>query len=89
MYYKFNINDPDVSKTSEENGCAKSRDEVLKPLWTTGDILPTNLVGILEHQNVDEIDDDELDLSDNTWWDRDNYDEEIDCDVDCDEEFDD
>ena len=58
---------------------------MLKSLWTTGDILPTNLVGILEQQNVDEIDDDELNLSDNTGWDRDNYDKEIDCDIDSDE----
>ena len=61
---------------------------MLQPLWTTKDILPTNLTDILEHQNIDETDDDELDLNDDTGWERDNYDEEIDCDF-SDNEFDD
>ena len=52
------------------------------------DILPTNLADILEHQNVDETDDDELDLNDDTGWDSDNYDEESDCDVESDDKFD-
>ena len=52
-------------------------------------ILPTNLADILEHQNVDKTDNDELDLNDDTGWDSDNYDEEIDCDVDSAGEFDD
>ena len=47
---------------------------MLEPSWTMGDILPTNLADILEHQNVDETDDDELDLNDDTGWDSDNYD---------------
>ena len=69
------IKDPDVLKTREENGWTKIHDEVLEPLWTIGGILPTNLADILEHQNVDETDDDELDLNDDTGWDSDNYDE--------------
>ena len=48
-----------------------------------------NLADILEHQNVDETDDDQLDLNENTGWDSDNYDEEIDCDVDSDDTLDD
>ena len=82
------IKDPDVPKPSEENGWTKNHDEVLEPLWTMDDILPTNLADILGHQKVDKTDDDELDLNDDTGWDSDNYDEEIDCDVDSDDEFD-
>ena len=48
-----------------------------------------NLADILEHQNVDETDDDQLDLNENTGRDSDNYDEEIDCDVDSDDTLDD
>ena len=83
------INNPDVPKPSEENGWTKNHDEVLEPLWTSEDILPTNLADILEHENADENDDDELDLNSDTGQDSDNYDEEIDCDVDSDNEFDD
>ena len=82
------IKDPDAPKPSEENGWTKNHDEVLEPLWTMDDILPTNLADILGHQKVDKTDDDELDLNDDTGWDSDNYDEEIDCDVDSDDEFD-
>ena len=71
------IKDPDVAKPSEENVQTKNHSEVLEPLWTMGDILPTNLADILDHQNVDETDDDELDLNDNTGWDSDTYDEEM------------
>ena len=67
------IKDPDVLKPREENGWTKIHDEVLEPLWTIGGKLPTNLADILEHQNVDETDDDELDLNDDTRWDSDNY----------------
>ena len=31
---------------------------MLEPLWTTVEILPTNLADILGHQNVDQTDDD-------------------------------
>ena len=82
------IKDPDVPKPSEENVWTKNHNEVLEPLWTMGDILPTNLADILEHQNVDETDDDELDLSDDTGWDSDNYDEEIELYIDSGDEFD-
>ena len=60
------IKDPDVPKPSEENGWTKNHDKVLEPSWAIGDILPTNLADILEHQNVDETEDDELDLNDDT-----------------------
>ena len=70
------ISDPDVPKHSEENGWTKNHDEVLEPLWTTRGMLPTNLGDILEHQNVDETDDDELELNDDTGWDSNNYDQE-------------
>ena len=60
------IKDPDVPKSSEENGWTKNHDKVLEPSWAIGDILPTNLADILEHQNVDETEDDELDLNDDT-----------------------
>ena len=84
----FHIKDPDVTKPSQENVYTKNHDEVLEPLWAMGDILPTNLTDILEHQNVDETDDDKVDLNGDTGWDSDNYDQEIDCDVDSDDEFD-
>ena len=60
------IKDQDVPKPSEENGWTKNHDKVLEPSWAIGDILPTNLADILEHQNVDETEDDELDLNDDT-----------------------
>ena len=60
------IKDPDVPKPSEENGWTKNHDKVLEPSWAIGDILPTNLADILKHQNVDETEDDELDLNDDT-----------------------
>ena len=82
------IKDPDVPNPSEENGWTKNHDEVLEPSWTMGDILPTNLTDILEHQNVDETDDDELDLNDDTGWDSGNYGKKIDCDVDSNNKFD-
>ena len=82
------IKDPNVPKLSKKNGWTKNHVEGLEPLWTMGDILPTNLADILEHQNVDESDDDELDLNDDAGWDSDNYDEESDCDVESDDEFD-
>ena len=82
------IKDPDVPKPSKGNGWTKNHDKVLEPSWTIGEILPTNLADILEHRNVDETDDGELDLNDDTGWDSDNYDEEIDCDVDKDDKFD-
>ena len=63
------FNDPDISKTIEENGWAKNHDEVLQPLRTMGDILPTNLADILKHKNEDETDDDEQDSNDDTGWD--------------------
>ena len=66
----------------------KNHVEGLEPLWTMGDMLCTSLADILEHQNVDETDDDELYLNDDTGWDSDNYDEESDCDVESDDEFD-
>ena len=60
---------------------------MLEPLRTMGDILPTNLADILEYQILDGTDNDELDLNDDTGWDSDNYDEEIDCNVDSDDVF--
>ena len=51
---------------------------MLQSLWTTGDILLTNLVDILEYTNVNTTNNDELDLNGNTGWDSDNYDKEID-----------
>ena len=60
------IKDPDVPKPSKGNGWTKNHDKVLEPSWTIGEILPTNLADILEHQNVDETEDDELDLNDDT-----------------------
>ena len=47
------------------------------------------MADILEHQNVDGSDDDDLDLNDNTGWDNNNYDEEIDCNANSNDEFDD
>ena len=81
------MKDPDVPQPNEENGWTKNHDEVLEPLRTMGDILSTNLTDILEYQNVDESNDDELDLNDDTRWDNDNYEEEIDCHVESDDEF--
>ena len=52
-------------------------------------ILPTNLADILEHKNGGETVNAELDLNDDTGWDSNNYDEEIDCDVGSADEFDD
>ena len=52
--------------------------QVLQSLWTTRDILLTNLVDILEYANVNTTNNDELDLNGNTGWDSDNYDKEID-----------
>ena len=43
----------------------------------------------LKHQNTEETDDDDLDLNDNTGWDSDKYDKEIDCDIHSDEEYND
>ena len=43
---------------SEQNGWTKNHDEMLEPLWTNVEILPTNLADILGHQNVDQTDDD-------------------------------
>ena len=63
------FNDPDVSKTIKENGWATNHNEVLEPLRTMGDILPTNLVDILKHKNKDETDDDEQHSNDDTGWD--------------------
>ena len=80
------INHPDVPKPSEKNGWPKSHYEVLEPLWVTEDILPTNLPDTLEHQNLHKRDDDEMNLNGDTGWDSDNYEEEIDCDVDSDDE---
>lgn len=51
---------------------------MLQSLWTTRDILLTNLVDILEYTNVNTTNNDELDLNGNTGWDSDNYDKEID-----------
>ena len=53
-----------------------------------GDILPTKLADSLDHQKVDETDDDEVDLSDDNGWGSDSYYKEINCDVDSDDEFD-
>ena len=52
------INDQDVPKPREKDGRTKKHDEVLEPLWTTRDIL--------DHQNVDETKNDELDLNGDT-----------------------
>ena len=51
---------------------------MLQSLWTTRDILLTNLVDNLEYTNVNTTNNDELDLNGNTGWDSDNYDKEID-----------
>ena len=83
------INDPDVPDTSGKNGSSKSHDEVLQPLWKTGDLLPTNSADILEHQNTNETDKDELDFNDDSGWHSDKYDKEIDCDVHGDGKFND
>ena len=53
-----------------------------------GDVLPTILADILEHPNVNETDDDELHLNDNTGWKSNIYDEEINWYVDSDNKFD-
>ena len=50
---------------------------MLQSLWTTRDILLTNLVDILEYTNVNTTNNDELDLNGNTGWESDNYDKEI------------
>ena len=71
------INDP---KPSAKNVWTKNHNEVL---------LPTNLSDILEHQNVDETNDEELDLNGDTGWDSDDYDKESACDVDSGYRFDD
>lgn len=51
---------------------------MLQSLWTTRDILLTNLVDNLEYTNVNTTNNDELDLNGNTGWDSDNYGKEID-----------
>lgn len=51
---------------------------MLQSLWTTRDILLTNLVDNLEYTNVNTTNNDELDLNSNTGWDSDNYGKEID-----------
>ena len=51
--------------------------------------MPTNLADILEHKNGGKTVNAELDLNDDTGWDSNNYDEEIDCDVGSADEFDD
>ena len=62
---------------------------MLQPLWKTEDLLPTNLTDILEHQNINETNEDELDFNDDSGWHSDKYDKEIDCDVHGDGKFDD
>ena len=52
------INDP------KNNGWTRNQNEVVEPIWTTGDILPTIFADILDHQNIDETHYDELDLND-------------------------
>ena len=63
-------------------------DKVLQPLWATGDLLTTNLTDILEHRNINETDDNELELNSDTGWRSDKYDKEFNCDVHGDDEFD-
>lgn len=63
-------------------------DKVLQPLWATGDLLTTNSTDILEHRNINETDDDELELNSDTGWGSDKYDKEFNCDVHGDDEFD-
>ena len=50
--------------TQKKSGWTRNHNEVVEPLWTTGDILPTIFADILDHQNVDETHYDELDLND-------------------------
>ena len=52
------MNDQDVPKPREKDGRTKKLDEVLEPLWTIRDFL--------DHQNVDETKNDELDLNGDT-----------------------
>ena len=66
----------------------KNQYEVLEIFRTMGDVLPTSLADILEHPNVNETDDDELHLNDDTGWENDNYDKGINCYVDSDNKFD-
>ena len=89
IWKRYHTNEPDVPKPSEENDCTKNQNEVLEPLWTTGDVLHTNLTDIVGRQNVDENDDDKLNLCDDTSWGSDKYDTEIAFDVDSENNFDD
>ena len=89
IWKRYHTNEPDVPKPSEENDCTKNQNVVLEPLWTTGDVLHTNLTDIVGHQNVDENDDDKLNLCDDTSWGSDKYDTEIAFDVDSENNFDD
>ena len=50
--------------TQKKSGWIRNHNEVVEPLWTTGDILPTIFADILDHQNIDETHYDELDLND-------------------------
>ena len=49
--------DPDVTKPSGGNVWTKKHDEM---------ILPNNLSDILEHQNLDQTNDDKIDINDDT-----------------------
>ena len=89
IWKRYHTNEPDVPKPSEENDCTKNQNVVLEPLWTTGDVLHTNLTDIVGRQNVDENDDDKLNLCDDTSWGSDKYDTEIAFDVDSENNFDD
>ena len=88
IWKRYHTNEPDVPKPSEENDCTKNQNEVLEPLWTTGDVLHTNLTDIVGRQNVGENDDDKLNLCDDTIWGSDKYDTEIAFDVDSENKFD-
>ena len=89
IWKRYHTNEPDVPKPSEENDCTKNQNEVLEPLWTTGDVLHTNLTDIVGRKNVGENDDDKLNLCDDTSWGSDKYDTEIAFDVDSENNFDD
>ena len=89
IWKRYHTNEPDVPKPSEENDCTKNQNEVLEPLWTTGDVLHTNLTDIVGRENVGENDDDKLNLCDDTIWGSDKYDTEIAFDVDSENNFDD